>query len=246
MKEEKRILNVLGQVDEKYIEEAAPGKRANKKAKHKSPTWTKWGALAACVCLVLAVSMFGNLFAPNIVKEPGLFCMTAYALAKSDEIELYEEREMQEGVALPKEFGWSLAMNSYPGLPLKLSLPEYPNATFDVTISDGEFFLWELGKSTQNITELGSSFSVDNGTTLYWSNARYMGTEAYANVVMRDGKNIVGYAVIKIYTADIENAPAQLYQAIMLKSVSFPKVDGKYQNVTDKYVASEMESAKAE
>jgi len=30
MKEEKRILNVLGQVDEKYIDEAAPGKKANK------------------------------------------------------------------------------------------------------------------------------------------------------------------------------------------------------------------------
>jgi hypothetical protein len=47
MKEEKRILNVLGQVDEKYIDEAAPGKKANKK-----PAWKKWTSIAACLALV--------------------------------------------------------------------------------------------------------------------------------------------------------------------------------------------------
>lgn len=52
MKEEKRILNVLGQVDEKYIDEAAPGKRMNKK-----PAWFKWGTIAACFALVLAIGI---------------------------------------------------------------------------------------------------------------------------------------------------------------------------------------------
>lgn len=51
MKEE-RILNVLGQVDEEYIEEAAPAvKRRSKK-----PGWVKWGALAACLALFVAVA----------------------------------------------------------------------------------------------------------------------------------------------------------------------------------------------
>ena len=48
MKEE-RILNVLGKVDEKYIKEADP----EVKAKRKAPVWTKWGAMAACLALVV-------------------------------------------------------------------------------------------------------------------------------------------------------------------------------------------------
>lgn len=46
---EKRILNALEQVDEKYIEDAAPAKQ-----KHKKPIWVRWVAAAACLCLVLS------------------------------------------------------------------------------------------------------------------------------------------------------------------------------------------------
>lgn len=63
MMAEKRILNVLGQVDEKYIEEAAPGKRANKK-----PIWMKWGTMAACFALVAVLgigALQGGWFSSN-------------------------------------------------------------------------------------------------------------------------------------------------------------------------------------
>jgi hypothetical protein len=53
---EKRILNVLGQVDEKFIAEAAPGKTISRK-----PTWGKWGVMAACLCLVVVGSFLFNL-----------------------------------------------------------------------------------------------------------------------------------------------------------------------------------------
>ena len=46
MKEE-RILNLLNQVDEKYIKEADPMNKAKKKN-----NWLKWGSMAACFCLV--------------------------------------------------------------------------------------------------------------------------------------------------------------------------------------------------
>ena len=52
MKEE-RILNVLGKVDEKYIKEADP----EVKAKRKAPVWTKWGAMAACLALVVVCAV---------------------------------------------------------------------------------------------------------------------------------------------------------------------------------------------
>lgn len=45
----KRIFTAFGQVDEKYIEEAAPGNRVRKIQKR---SFAKWGALAACVALI--------------------------------------------------------------------------------------------------------------------------------------------------------------------------------------------------
>ena len=44
---EQQILEVLGTVDEKYIEEAAPGQRSPKPL-----LWVRWVSLAACLCLV--------------------------------------------------------------------------------------------------------------------------------------------------------------------------------------------------
>jgi len=52
MKEE-RILNVLGKVDEQYINEADP----EIKAKRKAPVWIKWAAMAACLCLVVGIAV---------------------------------------------------------------------------------------------------------------------------------------------------------------------------------------------
>lgn len=43
---EKRLLNALGQVDEKYIEEAALNRHTSKSG------WLRWGAVAACLCLI--------------------------------------------------------------------------------------------------------------------------------------------------------------------------------------------------
>ena len=40
-----------------------------------------------------------------------------------------------------------------------------------------------------------------------------MGTTAYINIVIHEGDNIVGYAVVEIYTNDLENEPAQTYSA---------------------------------
>ncbi|MCR5648826.1 MAG: hypothetical protein K6F67_04745 [Oscillospiraceae bacterium] len=49
---EKRILNALERVDEKYIEEAAPAKQKSKK-----PVWVIWVAAAACLCLAVGIAV---------------------------------------------------------------------------------------------------------------------------------------------------------------------------------------------
>ena len=49
---EMRILNALEQVDEKYIEDAAPAKQKSKK-----PAWVRWVAVAACLCLAVGIAV---------------------------------------------------------------------------------------------------------------------------------------------------------------------------------------------
>jgi len=48
---EKRLLKALGQVDQKYIEEAAPEQHSKK------ADWLKWGVLAACFAIVAVVGL---------------------------------------------------------------------------------------------------------------------------------------------------------------------------------------------
>ena len=67
MKEEKRILNVLGQVDDKYVDDAAPGKRTSKK-----PAWIKRTSIAACLVLVFALgvgALRGGWFSGNDIAK---------------------------------------------------------------------------------------------------------------------------------------------------------------------------------
>ena len=70
-----------------------------------------------------------------------------------------------------------------------------------------------------------------------------MEDEVYIDIVLREGENIVGYAVVKIYRNDLDTDPEQAYTyyAKLLKSVSFPKVNGTYQRITAEYVEAEMD-----
>ena len=59
---EKKILHALGEVNEQYIEEAAPGTPVKKQR-----GWVKWVAVAACLCL----GIFGaGLLAKHYLAPP--------------------------------------------------------------------------------------------------------------------------------------------------------------------------------
>ena len=73
MKEE-RILNVLGQVDDKYIKEATPTKKVSK-----ITDLRKWGSLVACLALIVAVCF--SMFSPN-----GNMVVSAYAYGTEEEL----------------------------------------------------------------------------------------------------------------------------------------------------------------
>ena len=240
----KKFSEAMGEIDDKYVEEAIRY-RATKKAKGLSSKWIKRGAIAACLCVALVAGVLFKTSAPDVVIAPGFLTVTAYAASSDEEI------TMQEGIELPTDYKWSLAMSSRPGLPLKLSVTEYDDLSFEVSVDGGTLLFWEGNK----ITYLGSSFNTGNDTTVYWTNLsqtgendfeRYMGTTAYINIVIHEEENIVGYAVVEISTNDLENEPAQTYSIKLLKSISFPKVNGEYQKITAEYVAAEMEQIKSE
>lgn len=76
---------MLGQVDEKYIEEAAPGIKA-----HKKLNWIKWGAMAACLCIVICAVTIPLLLQPDEVVPGDLVPMvfvndTIYYQSKDQE-----------------------------------------------------------------------------------------------------------------------------------------------------------------
>ena len=52
----KRLLTLIGEIDDRYIEEAAPAAR-----KHMKAAWVKWVGIAACLCLIVTgTAYFAN------------------------------------------------------------------------------------------------------------------------------------------------------------------------------------------
>ena len=56
---ENRLLKAMSKVDEKYIEESSPVQHSKKAG------WLKWGAMAACVCLIICAFAI-----PHLIKNP--------------------------------------------------------------------------------------------------------------------------------------------------------------------------------
>lgn len=228
---EETFFEVLGDIREEYVQEA----RAERGARRSG--WMRWGAVAACLCVLLAVSLLAPP-APHVVTASGSLTITAHAAPLDGGL------TVQEGVGFPLDEDWSPFMSSLPGLPLRLTDAGHPDATFEVSAEGGTLLLW----SGDEITYPGSPYIAGNGSTVYWasrSQSRESGPagDAYIDIVIREEANIIGYAVIQIYTEDAGDG-LQNYYAKLLESVSFPLVDGKYQRITSGYVASELERIK--
>lgn len=72
------LLDALGKLDEELVAEAAPGKKPPKKAR--TAAWVKWGAMAACLCLVVGGAIWkittlptkGEPLSGYLVSEKGI------------------------------------------------------------------------------------------------------------------------------------------------------------------------------
>jgi len=115
---------------------------------------------------------------------------------------------------------YSPPMNVVPGLPFKFS---YPGTKIELTVDAGVLILWDVG-----IERVGNATIIDEGCIL-WDPFTEDGLAESAVIEYRilDGDHIVGYGLIQLSSTD------RVYSAKLVLSTGFPKVDGKYQKVTE-------------
>ena len=105
----KKLFDAMSELDTKYVDEAL-----NYKKKSKKPIWVKWGAVAACLCLVVAaISVSHILNSPqddtttNVIATKMAFEAKVLEVQNGalivEPIEGTPERELTESIAIDTE-----------------------------------------------------------------------------------------------------------------------------------------------
>lgn len=124
-----------------------------------------------------------------------------------------------------------------------------------------KYFVEEDLKQSQENAKLGKCGTIDQGETVFWTGFEVLDIYAtgeeegknreesfldlggiFVEFVVRAEGNIVGYAVMEIISVDYESS---IFGIELRDSTYFPKVDGEYQNVTQKYIDRRIQFAEA-
>ena len=156
-----RISETIGNINQKYVNEATAYTGEVKVVRR--PVWMKWGAVAACLCLIVAAMVaVPNLFGDNAIKDEtiisgfksGSLVDACYATPVPGEyfcfIEVNEARKEYDG----KDVSFLLS--------------------FDVFNRDGEqMSIEELGEEYQRLSDLGYKlYYVEDHWTYYGDNQK--------------------------------------------------------------------------
>lgn len=174
MKKEE-LFNIIGEVDEQKV--AAAGMAMNTKKKSR-PVWLKWGAMAACLCLVVVVAMpFMQNSEPATDIEPYKGLSISEAVAYEPYGELFPQTIL-DGYVLEEN-----TVGLYDGKVMKAVYCN--NSTEDVmtiTISDKGYF----GNVELNtVLEKGQ-----NGSKIYMNSGDYVVCYSFST---RDINTIEGF-----------------------------------------------------
>ena len=131
-----RISEAIGNIPEDLVSESVTYKRANKKK-----AFIKWGALAACLCLLVMGGIFGNMFrsldTPDLPEKNILsyFVITAHA-ANGESTELSISSScFNSGEAKSNIFGNDMPTFNFSVSPSALKSNEAIYERFDISIS---------------------------------------------------------------------------------------------------------------
>lgn len=248
----KKVSAALNALPEEMVAEAMePGHRGR---------GVSWLRLAACVAIIVGL-FFGFWPAePEIVTAPGLLTLTVYAM---DSTSNYTSVELTEGISVPESRYIPLGLSIMPGIPVVLSVETEDFSSdqiiFNISATCGMYIATE-GTHSESYTTLYKEFTCRNNDAIYWTIDSFDKTiefadEAYdhvfTSIIICYQEHIIGYAVVRFdrlygkefveldpFFSDVYNDddPVAAYYAELVESVSFPKVNGEYQNVSEEYV----------
>ena len=224
-------------------------------------TGRKW-IIRAAACLVLVIGLLSATMRGDdgIVTGNGLLTLTVYAT----NAEAFTTSSVD--TVVPFSHIWINWVNWAPGWPITLSINsedyQSDDIRFEVTVDGGVYYVGRDGGTSiypGYSKPMPAQFSVPNNTTIFWSmwytaeqseHIQYEGEEVFTKIIVYDGDQIIGYTVLRFdrltygeldaaYYEQLGLPPDELasaYRLELLASVSFPKVDGEYQDVTLEYV----------
>lgn len=246
------LSKAMGNIPDDMLMEAMEVKKA---------TGRKW-ILRAAACLVLVIGLlFATMREDNgIVTGNGLLTLTVYAT----DAEPFTTSSVD--TVMPFSHIWQGFVSWAPGWPITLSINsehyQSDDIRFEVTVDGGVYYVGRDGGTSiypGYSKPMPAEFSVPNNTTIFWSmwytaeqseHIQYEGEEVFTKIIVYDGNRIIGYAVLRFDRFTYGELDAEYYGQLglpldefasayrleLLASVSFPKVDGEYQNVTLEYV----------
>ena len=228
------ISRALNGLPEEMIEEAMLP------ARKRHPLWFR-AACAAVLALALLTGAFGLLGqGEEYVTAPGILAITVQA----KDADGFVTTVLEEGISVPTR-DLSLAMGSMPGLPVVLSLAseDFPeeDVSFEVSVDPGMYVTFD---DNNHLQMLPVPFTCKNNTHIYWNLfSGITGDSAkncdhiYTNITIYYKEHIVGYAVLRFdQLYDNTGKAKSRYSAALVESVTFPKIDGEFQDVSKKDV----------
>lgn len=267
MKSGKFLSEQLSFLPEEMVEEAiAPAQDPQRKR-----TAIRVLRIAACFVVVIGL-LFGipqlqNSGNDAVVIGPGLLAVKV--CATSAHSSTYVEVALEEGVVIP-ENAFLGSTNSYVGIPIHLSVAaeDFPfdKITYFLSSTAG---LYTDNTRRGYTADWFDTITCGNDSTVRWDLMKESSTDWYdsrldhcfSKIVIYCKGHIIGYAVIyynRLYTdewakihpemeefyADLdEPLPLDVFFCSLIESVSFPKIDGKYQDISEEYVQECMNKA---
>jgi len=228
--------------------------------KKKPVHFTPWLRAAACIAVVLGL-LFGISFpwlsGEKHITAPSILVVNAYAFENGQP----KGYEMEEGFRFRYDkltVPYYNMLNCVPGLPISFFFPE-EDMVLDITLSNGVFYDWNRNLNPDGSYQANREsngyferrFTIKNNRTIYWrpfnrnNETREVfplkGNRAYVDIIMKQEEHIVGYAVICI---DLVRESPPGHEAYLVEAVRFPKILGRYQEITEDYVQQQIEKVK--
>ena len=226
-------------------------------------------AIAAVLAIVLTALSFCLKKEESYVIEPGVLVVRASPSASNTDIPV--DGTVLEDVFWDNSYSshWkgmplllSIQDDLYPGMDITLECSVSDGSMRHDPLPSDKYLVDDLKYSAylkKYDGYLGDHCFVNNHKKLYWHpwttvfdeeshsfwyEMDFLGAQAFLDIIIRADCQIVGYAVIEFY-ADLDrflpNWGYEKFYARVLKTVSFPKVGGRYQNVSKEYVDSQFQ-----